>query len=149
MNDTLNPSGGLTSVALLELAAGRLAIVVSGCKPVHVLEVTVARGTTLLTSVGATVELRGKPNREGKEEEGDHSQEGVQLDPRVQLEVRHVDPLVVAGLDILRDPGGRPRERLPWSRDSKTLFKRQLKGLHYHSPCVQGLSFGKVQKETG
>ena len=110
MNDTLNPNGGLTSVALLELAAELLAIVVNGCKPVPVLEVTVAHGITLQKSVGATVRLNRKPNQEEKEEEGDHPQEGVQLDLRVQHEVRRVDPLVVVGLEILMVQRGRAEE---------------------------------------
>ena len=70
----------------------------------------VAHGTTLQTSVGATTVLRRKPNQEGKEEEGDHPQEDVQLDLRVQHEVRRVDPLVVVGLEILVVPGGKAEE---------------------------------------
>ena len=70
----------------------------------------VAHGTTLQTSVGATTVLRRKPNQEGKEEEGDHPQEGVQLDHRVQHEVRRVDPLVVVGLEILMVPRGKAEE---------------------------------------
>ena len=149
MNDTLNPSGGLTSVALLGLAAEQLAIVVNGCKPAPVLEVTVAHGTTLQTSVGATVGLRGKPNQEEKEEEGDHPQEGVQLDPRVQLEVRHVDPLVVAGLDILMVPRGKAEEEA-------TLAERlqdPLQEVAQRAPLTLALCariiFWEMQKETG
>ena len=85
-------------------------IVVNGCKQVPVLEVTVARGTTLLTSVGATPRQKGKPSQEGKEEEGDPFPEDVQLGHKVRLEARHVAPLVVVGLGILAVPRGRAEE---------------------------------------
>ena len=61
----------------------------------------VAHGTIQQTSVGATTVPGGKEDQEGKEEEGDHPPEGVQLDLKVQHEVRRVDPLVVVGLETL------------------------------------------------
>ena len=97
-------------MALLELAAELLAIVVNGCKPVPVLEVTVAHGITLQKSVGATVRLKRKPNQEEKEEEGERFQKDVQLDHRVRLEARHVDPLVAVGLEILVVQRGKAEE---------------------------------------
>ena len=59
---------------------------------------------------GATAALRRKGKQEGEEKEGDHLLEGVQLDLRVQPEVRCVDPLVVVGLVILMAPRGRAEE---------------------------------------
>ena len=84
--------------------------VAKGCKQVPVPEVTVAHGTILQKSVGATVRQRGKPSQEEKEEEGDRFPEDVQLDHKVRLEARHVDPLVVVGLEILVVQRGRAEE---------------------------------------
>ena len=67
----------------------------------------VAHGTIQQTSVGATTVLRRREEQEERVEEGDHPLEGAQLDPRVQHEVRRVDPLVEVGLETQMAQGGR------------------------------------------
>ena len=120
------------------MVAELLEIVVSGCKPAPVLEVMVAHGTILQTSVGATVRLRGKPSQEEKEEEGDRFPEDVQLDHKVRLEARHVDPLVVVGLEILAVPRGRAEEEA-------TLAERHQDPLQEVAPKAPPLAlFAKI-----
>ena len=85
-------------------------IVVNGCKQAHVLEVTVVRGTTLLTNEGATLSQKGKPSQEGKEEKGDPFPEDAQQGHKAQLGARHVAPLVVVGLGTLAVQRGKAEE---------------------------------------